>query len=331
MSRGSSLDANSPVAERRDPDQPSMSTGPGAPPIRVGVLASRTLPTRDWVGRARTIETLGYSTLLAPDHFGGRLSPFPALAAAAAGTGTLRLGTLVVNVPVWGIAQLARDVATVHLLADGRFELGVGAGWSTQDERATGTAERSSGERRRIFEARLAQLTTLLAGGRIRSPSVGRSRPSFALDLPGLERLPPPRLVIGATGLPLITHAAQIADTIVLGARPQPSGVDAPESASDIALTQRVQWVRSATERQVELGLPIRRIEIMSYRQAGRELAPARPTGASARPDHLVGSRDGIVRAIRELHARSGISYLIIPESAASRFAPVLRDLVADA
>ena len=52
-------------------------------PFRFGVQASTAANAAEWTALARTAETLGYSTLTMPDHFGDQLAPIPALMAAA--------------------------------------------------------------------------------------------------------------------------------------------------------------------------------------------------------------------------------------------------------
>jgi len=49
------------------------------------------------------------------------------LAAVAALTERLRLRTYVLNVGFWNPALLAREVATLQMLSEGRVELGLGA------------------------------------------------------------------------------------------------------------------------------------------------------------------------------------------------------------
>ena len=48
--------------------------------------------------------------------------------AAAQATSRIRLGTLVLNVPFWNPALLAREIATADILTDGRLEVGLGSG-----------------------------------------------------------------------------------------------------------------------------------------------------------------------------------------------------------
>lgn len=78
-------------------------------------------------------EELGFDSVwVAQHHFGppvGRLpSPLPFLAAVAARTRRIRLGTAVVVLPVEHPVRLAEDAAVVDLLSGGRLELGLGSG-----------------------------------------------------------------------------------------------------------------------------------------------------------------------------------------------------------
>src|SRR5260370_26863045 len=84
---------------------------------------------RGWRDRARLVESLGYKALYLPDHFGDQLGPIAALMAAADATTTLRVGSLVFDNDYRHPVVLAKEVATLDLLSDGRFDLGLGAGW----------------------------------------------------------------------------------------------------------------------------------------------------------------------------------------------------------
>jgi len=98
-------------------------------PFRFGINARDARSRAEWQGKARTIEALGYSTLMVPDHLWPVLAPIPALVSAAAATTTLRVGTNVINNDLRHPVVLAREAATVDLLTDGRLELGLGAGY----------------------------------------------------------------------------------------------------------------------------------------------------------------------------------------------------------
>jgi alkanesulfonate monooxygenase SsuD/methylene tetrahydromethanopterin reductase-like flavin-dependent oxidoreductase (luciferase family) len=68
--------------------------------IRFGVVSESVLDGPAWADHARRVEDAGVSSLLIRDHFsagafGQQLAPFSALAAAAAVTARLRVGTMV--------------------------------------------------------------------------------------------------------------------------------------------------------------------------------------------------------------------------------------------
>lgn len=61
--------------------------------IRFGVQAALGQSAEEWLDLAVKVEDLGFDSLYVGDHLGVAASPFTALAAAAAVTQTLRLGT----------------------------------------------------------------------------------------------------------------------------------------------------------------------------------------------------------------------------------------------
>ena len=98
--------------------------------FRFGLQVSNAPSAQEWREKARKAEALGYDVLLMADHFGGQFAIEPALAVAAEVTTTLRFGQLVLQDDLRHPAMLAKSVATLDLLSDGRFELGLGAGGS---------------------------------------------------------------------------------------------------------------------------------------------------------------------------------------------------------
>ena len=123
-------------------------------PFRFGASLVSVGSRAAWRDRVREVEDLGYDVLQVPDHL-GMPSPFPALVAAADVT-NMRLGTYVLNAGIVSPAYLARDVADVHRLTDGRLELGLGAGYVPGEFEAAGLPFGAGGERVRLLEAILA-------------------------------------------------------------------------------------------------------------------------------------------------------------------------------
>src|SRR6516165_5364402 len=104
------------------------------PAFRFGVIDESSLSREEWVQKAQMVEQLGYSTFLIRDHFiqgdfNHQLAPIPALMAAADATKRLRVGSLVFANDYRHPVMLAKEAATLDLLSEGRFELGIGAGW----------------------------------------------------------------------------------------------------------------------------------------------------------------------------------------------------------
>ena len=98
-------------------------------PFRFGVGLRQARSRAEVVEKARRVEALGYDLLGVPDHLtDGLAAPLPVLVAAAGATQRLQLATNVLNNDLRHPVVLAREAATVDLLTDGRFQLGLGAG-----------------------------------------------------------------------------------------------------------------------------------------------------------------------------------------------------------
>ena len=138
------------------------------------------LPTTaaEWLDLARRAEQIGFESLYVADHPGSCASPFVALAAAAAVTTRLRLGSYVSNAGVREPILLASDVATLDVVSGGRAVLGIGAGhtpaeWEAVGKTRPGVRGRVDhcievAERTRAFlsaETKVQEQVPLLVGG----------------------------------------------------------------------------------------------------------------------------------------------------------------------
>jgi probable F420-dependent oxidoreductase len=128
--------------------------------IGCGAPVSGAWATPELLGRFSALaEDLGYDSLwsfqrlLVPAEghadpvYRSVLDPLTALAFAAARTARIRLGVALVNLPFIPPAQLAKQASTVDVLCGGRFDLGLGIGWSAQEFAATGADTRRRGAR----------------------------------------------------------------------------------------------------------------------------------------------------------------------------------------
>jgi probable F420-dependent oxidoreductase len=86
------------------------------------------------------------------------LDPLLTLTWAAARTTRIRLGVAVVNLPFVSPAYLAKQASTLDILSNGRFDLGLGTGWSDVEYAASGVTQAGRGKRADEY---LAALRTL--------------------------------------------------------------------------------------------------------------------------------------------------------------------------
>src|SRR5437660_1745531 len=105
-----------------------------AQPLRFGVVC----PQTDWdtlLERAQQIEALGFDSLWLIDHIAMRTAPdrailegWTALAAVAARTSRIRLGTLTTNALWRNPVMLAKQIVAVDHVSGGRLDVGLGSG-----------------------------------------------------------------------------------------------------------------------------------------------------------------------------------------------------------
>ena len=95
---------------------------------------------RSWLDTVREVEGLGYSTVFVPDHFDEGLGPITAIATAAAVTSTINVGSLVLDCDFRHPAVLARELASIDVVSEGRLEVGLGPAGSGST--TTGPASR---------------------------------------------------------------------------------------------------------------------------------------------------------------------------------------------
>ncbi|MGO2664530.1 putative FMN-dependent luciferase-like monooxygenase [Mycetocola reblochoni] len=114
----------------------------------------------------RHAEGLGFdSAWVAQHHFhereGGLPSPLVFLAAVAAATSRIRLGTGIITLGMEDPVRVAEDAAVADLISGGRLELGLGTGGTPSSFGAFGA---SFAERRELFDRKLAVLDAALGG-----------------------------------------------------------------------------------------------------------------------------------------------------------------------
>lgn len=102
----------------------------------------------------RSLDELGYDSIFLIDHLATAGPTYPVtwydcmtmLSAIASTTKRIKLGTLVLVLPLYHPVQLAKSLATIDYLSNGRLIVGVGVGWNKEEFDALGVHLSSRGK-----------------------------------------------------------------------------------------------------------------------------------------------------------------------------------------
>jgi len=304
-------------------------------PFRFGVEEHRAQNGNAWRERARLIESLGYSTLYLPDHFGDQLGPIAGLLAAADATTTLRVGSLVFDNDYRHPAVLAKEAATLDLLSDGRLDFGLGAGWLASDYEQTGIPFDPPGTRIERMAEALVIIKAFFAGGSVSYR--GKHYRVEGLDaVPAPAQKPHPPIIIGGGGRRMLTLAAREADIVSVNYKLTEGHVNRALIRTGMAQAtdEKLGWIKEAAGdrfSEIELMATIfvanvtdDRDSVAAAMAAGFE---SEPSDVLEMPHFLIGTIEQMIENLRIRRERFGISYFVVPDSAAESLAPVVERL----
>ncbi len=311
-------------------------------PLRFGLLVERFSSHEALLRTTRQAEAAGFSTLLIRDHFieepfGHQFAPLVTLGVAAQATTTLRVGSLVIDNDYRHPALLAKEAATLDVLSDGRFELGLGAGWARDEYAHIGMH----------FDPPGARISRLIEGMQVLKGLWGEGPFSFEgehYQISGLDNFPKPvqkphpPLLIGAGGKRMLELAAREADIIGIMSSPIRDGViDGAASARlEARLAEQVGWIRQAAGPRfeaLELSVVASMLVTDDRRRDAQELAEGRGWhGITAdavleMPAVLIGTLDQISDDVRARRDRLDLSYFIFADRDLESAAPLVERL----
>ena len=227
--------------------------------------------TAHWLAeQAAYAEQLGFDSFFLPEnHFGGRGSvpePLMLLAAVAARTRRIKLGTTSLLLPVRHPLQAAEQVAVLDQLSEGRVILGLGRGYQAPLYRAFDVP---LAEKRRVFADTLEVMLRAWRG-----ESVVDDGDAVVLS-PLPVQQPHPPLWVAAFGpkalaqtarlrLPYLASPMETLDTLAANY----AGLAQPQA--DVALQQDA---RNAPQAQAALDVPVMRTYTSVDSPAGRPFA----------------------------------------------------------
>jgi len=296
----------------------------------------------DLVATVRRTESLGYDTFLLPDHLFTQLSPIPTLATVAELTDTMRIGTWVLCNDFHHPVIVARELATLDALSQGRLDIGLGAGYIRLEFDNAGIAFDPGPERLRRLQDSVVVIKAMFG-----DDPVTVDTPSYQvrnqIGFPHAVQRPHPPLLLGGGGRTMLTWAAGEADIVSIVPSAAPGGGLRISDFTIEALRRKVGWVRDAAgERFDDLTINIGVWEVIvtdDRRGAAQEwLRKFRriPGGLwvfdeelteddiLASPYLAFGTHEQIADHFREVIATTGVTYFTLFPHLIETFAPSL-------
>jgi probable F420-dependent oxidoreductase len=317
-------------------------------PFRFAVQSAEATSAKEWLDGARRAEELGYSTLFTTDHYFGPgtisdatghrpvdLAPIASVMAAAAATTSLRVGCRVFCADFHHPAVLAKELATIDLLSEGRLEVGLGAGWITAEYDGLGVPMDRAGVR----IERLGEVVELVkrhfTGEPIEYDGTYVHVHGFA-GRPVPVQQPHPPIFIGGGAPKILGLAGRLADIVSINFNNATGRLgSASVAGSTLEVTeQKIEWIRDgAGDRFDDVEL-----EIAAYFVAVRDdptdavAAMASRFGVTPQqlqehPHALLGSVNEICDKLLDRRDRLGISYVTVASRNMEEFAPVVARL----
>ena len=304
-------------------------------PFRFGVQASSAKTRAEWVDLALRTEGQGYSCLTMPDHYDDQMAPVPALMTAANVTTTLRVGALVWDNDYKHPAVLAKELATMDVLSDGRLELGIGAGWMISDYEQMGMP----------YDTAKVRIDRFVEGIKVIKGAMAQGPFSFSGEhytitgyngTPKPVQSPCPPILIGGGGKRVLSIAAREADIIGINAT-MSAGVVGPDAISTMtaaAVDEKVDIVRQAAgARLADIEMNVRAFLVnITDDAAGAAAGIAAMMGVEQKmveetPFALVGPPSKLIEDLIARRDRWGFSYIIVGAEDIDSFAPVVSAL----
>jgi len=280
-----------------------------------------------WIKHVQEIEKLGYSTLMYPDHFPKRIAdPITLLASAAATTKTLNIGTLVFDIDFRHPAILAKTATSLHILSQGRYEFGIGAGWMKEDYDWTGIPYDPPYKRIKRLEEGLKIIKSMWTIDK----TTFNGKHYKVTDIPQAGELSEgeqPKIIVGGGGKMLLKVAGRHADIVGIHVnlhdRSTEGRIAAHRTASYEEINKRIKWVKDSAlasgrdPEKIEFQMLCPFVEITDDPDSVLEQLTESYDGQISvdefwdSPRVLVGSGSFVREKVVKLRAETGINYII--------------------
>jgi probable F420-dependent oxidoreductase len=269
-----------------------------------------------------------------PDHFTDQLAPIPALMAAASATSTLRVGALVFDNDYKHPVVLAKELATIDLLSEGRLEIGLGAGWMISDYEEAGMPYDSPKVRIDRFIEGVAVIRGAMTEGAFSFSGDHYTITNYNGQPKPIQARPP--LLIGGGGKRVLSYAAREADIIGINGT-MTAGVVGPEALSTMtaeSVDEKVAIVAAAGAHRIndiEMNIRTFFVKVTNDRAATVDgissMFGVSKDMIDASPFALIGSVEECIEQLLERRERWGFSYTIVGAENIDECAPIVAAL----
>lgn len=296
-------------------------------------VQGRFVDRSQWIELAKATDASGFTCLYVADHVGTSAAPFAALAAAAAVTDRVLLGTCVLNAGLWEPLSLAAELATLDGLSEGRAVFGAGAGHTPSEWTMSGSEFPQAGARvERLIEL-VGAVRLLLNGEPVTTSSTHFQLYEAVLGHPRPHQSSLP-LLVGGNGRRVLSFASECADIV---------GITGLGKTLSDGHTHEVEWSAAALERtfsligstakragrQADIEALVQRVEITDDRERAAQKMAGRVSGASTNdlleaPFMWIGTPDQIASQVLEFEQRWGINRYVVRDTAIDAVGPLL-------
>lgn len=296
-------------------------------------LSFAAAPTGDFV-----VETIkkaadsGFSVISTADHISARHATMPFLAFAAA-VSTLRVSPMVAANDYRHPVSLAREAATIDILSNGRFELGIGTGWIQRQYDSVGLPYRDAGTR----VDRLEEAIDVVLGCWSGEPFSFDGK-HYRLDdatCPSPVQTPHPPLMIAGSGRRMLRIAGERADIVGIsplsGGSSSLSDFGSALGSSGRRIASQVRWIRESAGARfdsIELSAFAHHLAVCDDPdRMAQQLADDWGSSAEdvlASPHVLLGSDARIESLLVERRETYGLSYVVFSSLDLDQVAPIV-------
>ncbi|MEN8114751.1 MAG: TIGR03621 family F420-dependent LLM class oxidoreductase [Actinomycetota bacterium] len=305
--------------------------------FRFGLDIGENVGRDEFVALVRRAEASGFSVVTGPDHVGSRLAAvLPMLMAAAEVSPSIRVSPMVLANDFRHPVVLAKDAATIDILSEGRFELGIGTGWIKHQYEAAGVTYESARTRVDRFEEAIAVIKGCWSGEPF--SFTGDHYQVKGVTCPRPIQQPRPPILIAGAGPRMLKIAGREADIVSI-APLTPGSSTFERFGSDLAtsgdrVAAQVDWIRQEARPRfddIELSVFAHHVTVTDDADQNVQEFAAQtqttPDEVAQSPHVLIGSTPALVETLLDRRERYGLSYVVFGSDDLNAVEPIVSQL----